>query len=183
MMVDTGQPPPGGGQHSQPHPAMTPDMSRGGTTLPRRMRSFEEIMNEAKQNRNILVVTVTKIVKFENGKEERPANLSMEDVGTLLFDIIKLDVKDALGVSLTTNRYDTKEINLKPDVDRSKYITKAPIEFKGHSITVTQQRVGVTKVTFKNVPWNIPDEELINLCQVYGEPINNLVTYEQMPRA
>ena len=91
------------------------------------------LSNMRQECRNILIVTVTKIVKFENGKEDRPANLSMEDVGTLLFDIIKLDVKDALGVSLTTNQYDTKEMNLKPDVDPSKYLTKAPIEFKGHS--------------------------------------------------
>ena len=30
---------------------------------------------------------------------------------------------------------------------------------------------------------NIPDEELINLCEVYGTPVNNIVSYEQMPRA
>ena len=48
---------------------------------------------------------------------------------------------------MTTNQYDTKEINLKPDVDPSKYLMKAPIEFKGQSITVTQQRASVAKVT------------------------------------
>ena len=99
------------------------------------------LSNMRRECKNILIVTVTKIVKFENGKEDRPANLSMEDVGNLLFDIIKLDV------SLTTNQYDTKEINLKPDVDPSKYLMKAPIEFKGQSITVTQQRASVAKVT------------------------------------
>ena len=98
-------------------------------------------------------------------------------------DVVKLDVEDCAGLSLSTNRYDTKEINLKPGVEASKYTTKAPIVFKGHSITISQQQVGTTKVTFKNFPWNIPDEELINLCEVYGTPINNLVSYEQMPRA
>ena len=35
----------------------------------------------------------------------------------------------------------------------------------------------------KNVPWDIPNEEIINLCQVYGTPLNNKVKYEPMPRA
>ena len=37
----------------------------------------------------------------------------------------------------------------------------------------------LTRVTFKNVPFNIPDEEIIHLCQVYGEPLNNIVQYEK----
>ena len=49
-------------------------------------------------------------------------------------------------------------------------------------ITISQQRTDVTKETFKNVPWDIPDEEIINLCEVYGIPINNRVQHEPMPR-
>ena len=37
----------------------------------------------------------------------------------------------------------------------------------------------LTRVTFKNVPFNIPDEEIIHLCQVYGDPVNNAVKYEK----
>ena len=33
-------------------------------------------------------------------------------------------------------------------------------------------------MTFKNVPLNVPDEELINLCMCYGRPVDNKVTYE-----
>ena len=40
----------------------------------------------------------------------------------------------------------------------------------------------ITRVTFKNVPFNIPDEEIINLCECYGEPINNVVEYERGSR-
>ena len=30
---------------------------------------------------------------------------------------------------------------------------------------------------FRNVPFCIPDEEIINPCRCYGEPVNNRVTY------
>ena len=48
---------------------------------------------------------------------------------------------------------------------------------------IIKQRIDTNKVTFKNVPWDIPGEESINLCNVYGSPINNEVKYEPMPRA
>ena len=39
------------------------------------------------------------------------------------------------------------------------------------------------RVTFKNVPFNIPDEEIVNLCECYGEPIDNAVHYDKPSRA
>ena len=111
-MDDTGQPP-GVGQ-KQP-PAVTPDMTGDGPeTLPRRMRTYEEIVADERKCRNILTVTLNKIVKYVDGKEDRPPSLNMEDVGELFFVIVKLDVSDCVGLSLNTQRYDTKAINLKP---------------------------------------------------------------------
>ena len=134
------------------------------------MRSFEEIIADEKKNRNTLIVKLIKIVKFEDGKEVRAPSLIMEDIGELFFEVVKLEVNDCAGISLSTQRYDTKKINLKPGVDPNKYITKSPIEFKGHTVTISQQTIGTIKVTFRNVPWEIPDEEIINLCEVYGTP-------------
>ena len=34
------------------------------------------------------------------------------------------------------------------------------------------------QVMFKGVPLEVPDEEIINLCKCYGEPINNEVIYK-----
>ena len=143
------------------------------------MRTFEEILADEKNNRNILTVKMTKIVKYVDGKEDRPPSLNMEDVGELLFDIVKLDVNDCIGLSLSTQRYDTKAIKLKSNVDPAKYTTQTPLEFKGHLIVITKEVMGSIKVTFRDVP----DEELINLCEVYGVPLNNHVHYEQMPKA
>ena len=83
------------------------------------MKTFEEIINEEKKNRNMLIVKMTKIVKFVNGKEERPMNLTTEDLGEFLFDVVKLKVEHCAGLSLTTQRYDTKEIKLKPNVNQT----------------------------------------------------------------
>ena len=64
---------------------MTPVQTGDDQTLPRRMRTFEEIMSEEREKRNILTVTLTKIVKYVDGKEERPASLTMEDIGEFIF--------------------------------------------------------------------------------------------------
>ena len=147
------------------------------------MRTFEEIMSDQKKNRNILTLTLTKIVNYEAGKEVRAPSLTLEDMGDFVFDVLKLQMEDCSGLYLSTQRYDTKLIHLKPGTDPNKYITNEPMEFKGHMISITQQTMGTTKVTFRNVPVSIPDEEIINLCKVYGTPLNNIVNYEQMPRA
>ena len=53
------------------------------------------------------------------------------------------------------------------------------IKFKEHYITIQKQTNNVTHVTFKHVPMNVPDKDIIDLCKVYGEPINNEVVYER----
>ena len=181
-------PPPGGGAHNlsclSTNQSTTPEQSGGGQEpIPRKMRSFEEIIADEKKNRNTLIVKLTKIVKYEDGKEVKAPSLTMEDIGELFFEVVKLEVDDCAGISLSTQRYDTKEINLKPGVEPNKYITKSPIEFKAHMVTISQQTIGTIKVTFNNVPWEIPDEEIINLCEVYGTPLYNIVNPEQTPRA
>ena len=122
-MGDTGEPPPGGGNSKppgrpSPHEAMTSEWTEGGTQeTPCRMRSYEEIVADERKNRNSIIVKLTKIVKFENGKEVKAKNLSMEEVGELFFDVMKVKVEDCIGLSLSTSRYDTKEIRLRPRID------------------------------------------------------------------
>ena len=38
----------------------------------------------------------------------------------------------------------------------------------------------VTKVTFKNVPFSVPDEEILHLCGIYGTVVDNRVYREQL---
>ena len=72
-----------------------------------------------------------------------------------------------MTVLLVTNRYDTKEVRLKYDVDPTPYLTTEPIIFCGHEVTVRRQTSKTVLVMFKDVPLSIPDEEIINLCKCY----------------
>ena len=89
-------------------------------------------------------------------------------------------VEECIGVDYFTGRYDTKEIVLKPDVDGNKYTTTQPIVFKEHEIRVKKMLNDMTKVTFKNVPMYVPDEEILHLCGIYGTVLENKVHWESI---
>ena len=145
-----------------------------------KMRSFAQIIAEEKTQRNIIEIKMTKLQIEEDGVMKPAKILTMEEVSVLLFDVIGVKPQECLGVALYTSRYDTKEVKLKPGVDASPYLTKdSPINFKNHEVVVTRQTANVTRVTFRNVPFNIPDEEVINLCECYGEIVDNVVMYEK----
>ena len=146
-----------GGNHHPSSP--TPDTNQ------KSHRSFQQILQDEQTNRNILEVKLRKISKQVDGVLVKPQNLTLEQVGELIFDIIKIDPADCSGIALTTHRYDTKEIKLKTQVDASKYITSRPLEFQDHEIIVRKQTSASTRVVFKNVPFSIPNEEIINLCE------------------
>ena len=37
----------------------------------------------------------------------------------------------------------------------------------------------MTRVMFKTVPFNVPDEEILHLCSFHGKPIDNTVAYDK----
>ena len=137
------------------------------------MRTFSQIIEQEKLNRNILEIHLRKT-------EAKPRNLTFDDIGEFLFDILKINHDDCLGFDYTTGRYDSRQIKLKPSIDTTPYITLNPIIFMDHEITVKKQLSNVTKVLFKNVPLNVPDEEILNLCFCYGTVMNNTVQYEKL---
>ena len=144
-----------------------------------RMRSFEEIMADASSNRNILEIIIKKSFHESDSTVVKPPNLTFDQLGELLFDVLKIKSNDCLRVNLTTSRYDTREVMLKPGVDLSPYI-KVIDDYYGHTVTTRKQSSNVVRVSFKNVPLNVSDEEIIHLCTFYGTPINNLVEYERL---
>ena len=142
----------------------------GGTS---NMRTFSQIVEEEKTNRNILEIHLTKTTS-------RPKNLTFDDIGEFIFDIMKINPDDCLGFDYTTGRYDSRQIKLKPSINLTPYITTTHITFMEHEITVKKQLSNVTKVIFKNVPLNVPNEEILNLCLCYGTVIDNAVHNEKM---
>ena len=142
------------------------------------MRTFAQILADEKENRNILEIKLTRVSYGDQGTQNKPESLSLEMIGELMFDVLKLKADECERVAIVTNRYDTKEVMLKPGVDPTPYLTTEPIRFRDHEVIVRRQSSKSVQVTFKDVPLCIPDEEIINLCKCYGEPINNEVIYK-----
>ena len=145
-MVDTGQPPPGGGlPHTNLSNPMTP--AHDGVSsdkTPRRLRNFAEILNEEQHHRNILEVKLVRNSETINGELVKSKTLTEADLSEFFFDIIKLKMEDCEGIALRTYRYDTKEIKLKRGTDPTPYLTPSPITFKGHEITIKKQMNNLT---------------------------------------
>ena len=70
------------------------------------MRSFAEIMEQEKKNRNILEIKTFKI----KSEEASPPDLKAEDIGELLFDILKVNPTDCLAYYYWTLRYQADQV-------------------------------------------------------------------------
>ena len=143
-----------------------------------KMRTFEEIIADATANRNILEIHLKKNLDDEN-PNSKPANLTFDQIGELLFDHLKIKSEDCLRFNFSSYRYDRREVFLKPNVDITPYL-KTISDFYGHTVTTVRQSSNIIRVSFRNVPLNVPDEEIVNLCSFYGTPLNNKVEYEKL---
>ena len=150
----------------------------GGDANDVKMRSFAEIIAAEKTQRNILDIHIIRIASTED-IHSKPKSLTFDNLGELIFDILSINPDNCIGYNYNSEMYDTKEIKFKPGIDLSPYI-KSSFEFKGHKISTKKQIFNVTKVSFRNVPFNVPDEEIIQLCNSYGKPLNKKVYYEKL---
>ena len=121
---------------------------RGGAEEHVKLRSYEEIIADAKTNRNILEIQLKKNII----NNEKPANLTFDQIGELLFDRLKIQVEDCLRLNLTSYRYDTKDVVLKPNIDLTPYIVEIE-DFYGHKVITKPQSSKITRVSFRNVPY------------------------------
>ena len=162
-------------------PAWAGNRAVGGTNN-QNNRSFSQIIAEEKVNRNILEIRVRK-VKVDTSKVDENINvrsLTFDEVGELIFDILKIKAQDCLTFDYYAGRFDVKQIQFKPGIPLDQYVTQEPLLFKGHEVEVKKQMNNITRVTFKNVPINVPNEEILHLCKCYGTPVDNKVFYETM---
>ena len=144
-----------------------------------RLRTFEEIIHDATNNRNILKIKLQKNVN-ESDSSVKPPNLSYDQLGELLFDHLKIKIDDCLRFNFNTSRYDSREVMLKPGLDLEPFITIID-DFYGHTVTTSKQSASKSvRVSFRNVPLDVPDEEILHLCSYYGKPDTNSVEYEKI---
>ena len=137
-------------------------------------RSWQQILSDARDKRNILELHLSKIPqKDSNNQPFQPKHLTHDDLSDFLFKDLKIKHADLLSIDYTTSSYGHREVELLPGVDITPYLTgNNPREFRFHKIHVKPQKKNTsTKILFRNVPLNVPDEELINLCMCYGEPV------------
>ena len=100
-----------------------------GTTA--QQRPFAQIIAEASANRNIIQLHLKRQQPTETNTTTK--NLTLEDLGEFLFDILKINPEDCLGLDLTTGRYDTREVEMKPEVNVTPFLTSyVPQNFKNH---------------------------------------------------
>ena len=166
-------------EHSNPgqvsgHSAWAGAGALGGASL--NNRTFEQIIEDEKKTRNIIEIHLTR----NPAEETQPRALTFDDLGELIFDVIKINPDDCVTFDYNTGRFDTKHIQLKPSIQADQFVTTSPILFKGHFVSVNKQLNNITRVTFKNVPLNVPNEEILHLCNSYGKPLDNKVYFETL---
>ena len=136
-------------------------------------RSYEEILLEAEksQSKNVLRIKIEKL----RSKEFVPG-LTPQDIENILFDEVNIEIDDVREVDLT--RYGVKEVYFNSDHDLKKY-ERSPFVYKGHMVSIGNNfdMKRQTKVTFLNVPRDIPDEELIHFSNYFGVVKDETVYY------
>ena len=137
-------------------------------------RTWQQICNEAKEKRNILELQVNMKKSIDN-TQPKPKPLSNDQLSDFIFKVLKVKVEDAIGLDYS-GWYGHKEVELKEGVDLTHYLhTDTPLEYLEFEITVKKQEThSATKVLFRNVPLNVPDEELLNLSLCYGTPVGKV---------
>ena len=149
------------------------------------MRPYSQILADASSSENSPKITLQfKISKTEklaaNGETVKPKSLTNDQFGDFIFDSLGIKQEDCLEIDLS-GRWDTKELVLRPNTDVAHILTAAqPFIFLDHEITVTNLIKNITRITFKNVPLSVPDEEIIQICKAYSEPVDCKVHREVM---
>ena len=142
-------------KHASNQNSLTYAKAAGGISDNEHVKKYSEIIAQQKINRNVLEIRLKKLkLNLSESNEEGTAkNLSFDDVSELIFETLGFQFEDCIGVDYYTGRYDTREVHLKSNVDPSKYITREPVVFMNHEVTVSKMITDVVKVVFKNVLW------------------------------
>ena len=109
--------------------------------------------------------------------ENRPMNLSELQMSELISDILKIPLVSCIELDSQTGRYEKQELLVHSDTDLTNTLTgETPKYFKQHKIRVTSISNAATKVIFNGVPISVPNEELLHLCEHYGDLVDEKVT-------
>ena len=137
---------------------------------------FEMQLREAEETRNIIEIEIKEI----NGRNTASPPLD-NDVANIFFDKLGIRPWDASRIAMKTSRYKLREIELKAGVNAMNHINREePFRYQDYQITAKAQSARYTRVTFRNVPLNIENEEILHLSSFFGEVQGNTVLAEPL---
>ena len=72
-------------------------------------------MEDEKKNRNILEIQLNKVTNLTDKSDSetdviKVKNLTYEDLGELMFEVLEIDPSDCLAFNFSTGRYNYREI-------------------------------------------------------------------------
>ena len=101
--------------------------------------------------------------------EKKPLNISDSQLGEFLFESLKIPIAQCLALDFLTGRYDLREILVRSDTDLTIVLTYDSLfTFKDHKISISIISNQSTRVTFKEVPLSVPNDELLYLSSLHG---------------
>ena len=141
-------------------------------------KDFREIMTESKANRNILEISIPRPETNPNSTPgaSQSSGMSYDDFADFLFDHLQVNPKDLLSFNYSLSNFGNKEVGFMPNVDLTPYV--GSFSFHGHTLLTRRQSSRAVRVTFRHVPLNIPDQELLNIIECYGTVTDSVVHYE-----
>ena len=125
--------------------------------------AYKASAEEAKAKRNILVLRSTKTT---SGQDKTSNKMGQNEWAELIFDKCKIKVEDVTGIDFNSAGINTVEIELKEGSPSDRY--EGNYNFKDQDFSLVRANTTSKKITFKNVPLQIPDSELIHLVKAYG---------------
>ena len=139
-------------------------------------RSYEQIITDSSSSTTNIFL---KVNLEKTSQDKKSLNISDSQLDDFIFKDLKLPIDDVLALGFSTGPCDSREVLVKHSTNLTDIITDHRIllyhTFRDHKITITTLDVKSTKVTFIDVPLNVPDEEIRHLCSVYGKLMHGTV--------
>ena len=145
-------------------------------------RSYAEIIDHlTRTNAPILLQLSLQKIIDRTKPDNKPKNLSELQLSKLITDHLMIPLTNIIELDNQTGRYDTRELSVYHDtnLDNAK-TTDPPLQYMNHTIRVTTISSTATRVMFKGVPISVPNEELLWLCEHYGELTDGKVSRQNV---
>ena len=126
--------------------------------------AYRALAEATKDKRNLLIL---KTPKHPTDSGPRKKLLEQVDWAELIFDLCEIKPDDVAGIDFQAGGFNAAEIQLKDEVDSSQYVGISK-ELKGMTFNISKSQENSTRITFKNVPLSVPDQELLHLVKAYG---------------